>query len=166
LTWIHATTSPFVRLPRRRAIAVRGREAEARLSQTCTLRKISQRLVTELTLPGCIRRKRRCKGEFVEQLIERYFAMWNSGDTAAAPAVLAPQWLDHSHPEVSTPAAVAESVTRIRAARPAMRFTLDSVHGPVALGRVENPPAEPSLLAWVFTSDGDRLTSVRTYRAV
>ncbi|MFI5909543.1 hypothetical protein [Dactylosporangium sp. NPDC051541] len=102
----------------------------------------------------------------MEHLIERYFAMWNTGDASAVSDILAPVWLDHSHPEVATPAAVAESVTRIRAARPAMRFALDSVTGPVAVGRAENPPAAPSLLAWVFTSDGTHLTSVRTYKAM
>jgi hypothetical protein len=102
----------------------------------------------------------------VESLIRRYFDMWNSGDASHAADVLAPSWVDHGHPEVTTPAAVATAVGRIRAARPAMRFELDSVTGHVAVGRAVDGDAAPTLLAWVFTADGDRLTSLRTYRAM
>jgi hypothetical protein len=97
----------------------------------------------------------------VESLIERYFAMWNSGDTSSAPDILSPVWLDHAHPEVTTPEQVVEAVKATRAAHPDLRFTLDSITGHVAVGRTGT-----SLLAWVFTSDGTRLTSVRTYRAM
>jgi len=97
----------------------------------------------------------------VESLIRQYFAMWNSGDTSAARDVLSPAWVDHSHPGVTTPEQVAESVTRLRAARPGMRFELDTVTGHVAVGRVGE-----TMLAWVFTSDGARLTSLRTYKAM
>jgi hypothetical protein len=102
----------------------------------------------------------------VESLIRRYFDMWNSADASAAADLLAPAWLDHSHPEVATPADVAAAVTRIRAARPALRFELDSVHGPVALGRAVDGDAAPTLLAWAFTAEDGRLTSLRTYRAM
>jgi hypothetical protein len=116
--------------------------------------------VTELT-PAVTPGDGPGENDAVESLIERYFAMWNSGDTSAASDVLSPAWTDYNHPEVTTPEQVAESVTRIRAARPALRFELDSITGHVAVGR-----AGESLLAWVFTSDGTHLTSVRTYRAM
>jgi len=99
--------------------------------------------------------------EPVESLIERYFAMWNSGDTSPAHDILSPTWLDHGHPEVTTPAQVVEAVEVTRTTRPDLKFVLDSVTGHVAVGR-----AGATLLAWVFTSDGTHLTSVRTYRAM
>ncbi|MGI5243530.1 nuclear transport factor 2 family protein [Dactylosporangium sp. CA-139066] len=102
----------------------------------------------------------------MESLIRRYFDMWNSGDASAAAGILAPAWVDHGHPEVATPADVAAAVARIRAARPGLRFELDSVAGPVAVGRAVDGDADPTLLAWVFTAEGDRLTSLRTYRAM
>ena len=102
----------------------------------------------------------------MESLIRRYFDMWNSGDAAAAADLLAPAWVDHGHPEVSTPADVATAVTRTRAARPGLRFDLDSVSGHVAVGRAVDGDAAPTLLTWVFTAADDRLTSLRTYRAM
>lgn len=48
-------------------------------------------------------------------VVQRYFQMWNTGDTSIAPEVLSPDWADHAHPEVSGPADVQRAVTQIHA---------------------------------------------------
>ena len=101
----------------------------------------------------------------VEGLIRRYFEMWNAGDPTLAADLLGPGWTDHAHPDAGGPAAAARAVERIRAARPDLRFELDSIAGTVAVGTARDGDAEPTRLAWVFGARAGRLTEVRTYRA-
>ncbi len=106
-------------------------------------------------------------------LAARYFTMWDTGDTADIEALIAPHWVDHAHPEVSGPAAVAATVQAVRAARPSLRFRVDAVlrgtdpTDPVAVvgaaTTVDNPTGGTPLV-WLFTARDGRLTTLRTFR--
>ena len=117
----------------------------------------------------------------VDQLAARYFAMWNTGETHGIGDLLHPSWRDHAHPEVTGPDAVARSIATIRAARPDLRFHVDTVltatddldtaqerppAGSVVavVGRADlGPPTEPSHLMWLFRVEDGRLAEMWTY---
>jgi ketosteroid isomerase-like protein len=104
-------------------------------------------------------------------LARLYFTMWNTGDTSLAPAILAASWTDHSHPEVTGPAGVQEVVARTRAARPELRFDIETVFAEgdrvCVVGGVGAPDGTGlvSRLVWVFRAHGGKLTELWTYRA-
>lgn len=106
------------------------------------------------------------------ELAQQYFAMWNTGDTASAPQILSENWKDHSHPEVTDPAAVQAAVTATRAARPELRFEIETIlveqERVCVIGGV-GAPAHPgqivSRLIWLFHVSDGRLTDLWTYHA-
>ncbi|MGI5177354.1 aldo/keto reductase [Dactylosporangium sp. CA-152071] len=95
-------------------------------------------------------------------LVRRYFEMWRTGDASTVDSLLAPDWTDHGHPSVRTPADVAATVA---ATGRAIDVELDTVLSDgatvTATGRVGDTP-----LAWVFRTDAGRLASLRTYRGL
>ena len=111
-------------------------------------------------------------GGEAERLVARYFEMWNTGDRSIAEEILAPDWVDHAHPEVDGPPDVARAVERVRAARPGLRFQIDATlnNGPLvaAVGRVGDGPADgdpPAELIWLIRTHGGRMAEMWTYRA-
>lgn len=60
-------------------------------------------------------------------IVRRYLEMWNTGNVALADEVLAPDWLDHAHPEVTGPESVKQAVSKVRAAFPDLQFTIESI---------------------------------------
>ena len=62
-------------------------------------------------------------------IVRRYMEMWNTGNVALADEVLAPDWVDHAHPEVIGPKSVKLAVPKIRAAFPDFRITIESILG-------------------------------------
>ena len=103
-------------------------------------------------------------------VVARYFEMWNTGDSSAAEQILCPDWTDHAHPEVTGPDSVRQAVSRLRAARPDLRFTITAIlEGDdlvAAVGEVEHGPgATNSRLVWLIRLDGDRMAEMWTYHA-
>jgi ketosteroid isomerase-like protein len=96
-------------------------------------------------------------------VVARYFQMWNTGDTSAAAEIVAPDWIDHAHPEVTGPAMVVRSVEAIRAARPGLRFAIDAILGDgdrvAAIGSVGE-----SRLVWVVRLENGLMAEMHTYR--
>lgn len=106
------------------------------------------------------------------ELARRYFAMWNTGDAGAAADILSATWSDHSHPEVSDPAGVQAAIAETRAARPRLRFEIETIlaegHRVCVVGGVgdpEHPGRIVSRLVWLFHAAEGRLTDLWTYRA-
>jgi ketosteroid isomerase-like protein len=103
-------------------------------------------------------------------LASAYFDMWNSGQTARVAEIVAATWLDHAHPEVGTPEAVAQAVQAVRAARPRLWFRIDAVLGDadrvavVGAATTTADPAAGSRLVWLFSVADGRLTQLRTFR--
>jgi predicted ester cyclase len=97
------------------------------------------------------------------KIVARYFKMWNTGESAVAAEVLSADWLDHTHPEVTGPDGVRESVETIRAAQPNLRFDITAILADgdlvTAIGEVGT-----TKLVWVVRLDGDRMAEMRTYR--
>ena len=62
-------------------------------------------------------------------LVRRYLEMWNTGHVELADEVLAPTWVDHSHPEATGPESVKQAVLKIRAAFPDFSITIESMVG-------------------------------------
>jgi ketosteroid isomerase-like protein len=95
--------------------------------------------------------------------VTAYFELWNTGETAAAAEILAEDWVDHAHPEVTGVEGVVAAVGRIRAVRPDLHFRIDALYGGedqvVALGQ-----AGPARLVWEFRLRDGRLTELRTYQ--
>ena len=96
-------------------------------------------------------------------LVLAYFAMWNSGDASRIRDLLAQEWSDAAHPEVSGPDGVAASISAVRTARPDLRFELDDVVDDgdwvVATGGVAGSPTR---LKWTFRVAAGRLIELRT----
>jgi ketosteroid isomerase-like protein len=105
-------------------------------------------------------------------LARLYFTMWNTGDTTLAPKILAAAWTDHGHPEVSDPAGVQDAVEKTRAARPDLRFDIETVFADgdrvCVVGGVGDPGGDGlvSRLVWLFRADNGKLAELWTYRAV
>ena len=105
-------------------------------------------------------------------LAEQYFTMWNTGDTTVASQILSAHWTDHSHPEVADPDQVKEAVAKTRAARPGLRFEIETIFlegdRVCVVGGVGAPDDSGrivSRLAWLFRVSDGRLTELWTYHA-
>ncbi|MEW9531930.1 ester cyclase [Microbispora sp. NPDC049125] len=103
-----------------------------------------------------------------QQIVTRYFDMWNTGDTSAAADILGPDWLDHAHPEVEGPEGVRQSVDRVRGARPDLRFRIDALLGDgdlvAAVGAVEPGAGAPATrLIWLTRVRDGRMAEMWTY---
>ena len=100
------------------------------------------------------------------ELVRRYFEAWNCGDAAEFRAILAPTWQDHAHPELSSPAAVAESVAAIREQRPGLRFRISTVEEvddwAEARGQSVIDDLAGTKLRWRFTIEHGRLAELKT----
>jgi predicted SnoaL-like aldol condensation-catalyzing enzyme len=105
-----------------------------------------------------------------DSVIARYFDMWNTGDVTIAEQVLHPDWVDHAHPEVAGVAGVQQSVQRVRAARPDLRFTIHSVLGDgdliAAVGSAGPlPSGSPGQLVWLVRLVDGRMAEMWTYQS-
>jgi predicted SnoaL-like aldol condensation-catalyzing enzyme len=60
-------------------------------------------------------------------LVRRYIEMWNTGNVELANDVLSPTWVDHAHPEVTSPEGVKQAVHERRAAHPGLHITIESI---------------------------------------
>lgn len=67
--------------------------------------------------------------EASKALVRRYMEMWNTGRVELADEVLAPDWRDHAHPEVSGPESVKQAVSQIRATTPDFSISIESIIG-------------------------------------
>ena len=96
-------------------------------------------------------------------VVARYFEMWNTGDTSSVAEIVAPKWVDHSHPEVTGSASVARAVSSVRAARPGLRFEIEAIlpgDGLVtATGSVGG-----ARLTWVVRLQDGLMAEMHTYR--
>ena len=105
------------------------------------------------------------------QVVRQYFQMWNTGDTSVARDVLSPAWTDHAHPEVNGPADVQRAVMQTRAARPGLRFHIDTVLGSDDLlsvvggvGHESSPDDIASRLIWLIRLQDGQMVEMWTYR--
>jgi predicted ester cyclase len=94
--------------------------------------------------------------------VARYFDMWNTGDISIAGQVLAPGWVDHSHPRVTGISGVQESVATVRAASPGLSFTIDAIltdgELATAIGRVG-----ATELIWLVRIENGLMAEMWTY---
>ena len=60
-------------------------------------------------------------------IVRRYIEMWNTGNAAIADAVLAPTYVDHAHPEVTSPESFTQALQRVRTAFPDFHITIDTM---------------------------------------
>ncbi|MGW0635008.1 nuclear transport factor 2 family protein [Nocardia salmonicida] len=104
------------------------------------------------------------------QVVRRYFQMWNSGDTSIAPQVLAPGWTDHAHPEINGYTDVQHAVEQTRAARPGLRFHIDSIlddgHLLAVVGGVgyeSCPDTADSRIIWLVRLTDSHMVEMWTY---
>jgi predicted SnoaL-like aldol condensation-catalyzing enzyme len=106
-----------------------------------------------------------------QQLVMRYFDMWNGGNPTVAHDILHQEWIDHAHPEVSGPADVQRAVERIRTAQPNLRFVIHTLLGDgdlvAAVGEVvapSGPATTASRLIWLVRIQDGRMAEMWTYR--
>ena len=60
-------------------------------------------------------------------IVRRYMEMWNTGNVALADELLAPTYVDHTHPEVTGPESVKQAVSKFRATFPDFRISLGDI---------------------------------------
>ena len=60
-------------------------------------------------------------------LVQRYFDMCSTGDLDGIDRVLASGYVDHAHPKITGPAAVADGARRFLAANPGATLTIDTL---------------------------------------
>ena len=105
------------------------------------------------------------------RIARRYFHMWNTGDTSIASEILRSDWTDHAHPDVSGPADVQRAVEQTRAARPGLRFEIETILGEGDLvsvvggvGHVGRPGEIDSRLIWLIRLVDGQMAEMWTYR--
>jgi ketosteroid isomerase-like protein len=108
--------------------------------------------------------------ESPQQVVARYFDMWNTGDSSIAFEILSPDWVDHAHPEVNSPQAVRQAVEKVRAAQPDLHFQIEAILGNddlvAAVGSAGGRPdaGEPaSRLIWLIRLKDGRMAEMWTY---
>jgi predicted SnoaL-like aldol condensation-catalyzing enzyme len=73
--------------------------------------------------------------------VQRYFTMWNTGDTSAVEEIISSTFVQHSEPPLSGPAQLANSIIERRANSPSLHVLIDAVlgQGPIitVVGRIE-----------------------------
>src|SRR5438128_1077952 len=95
--------------------------------------------------------------EVNKTIVRRYIEMWNTGNVELADKVLALTWLDHAHPEVTGPESVKLAVSKIRAAFPGFRITIESILGEgdlVALRGIVQREVVSRVMWFVRVADG------------
>ncbi len=65
--------------------------------------------------------------EVNKSIVRRYVEMWNTGNVALASDVLAPTYIDHAHPEATSPESVKRALQKFRAAFPDFSITIESI---------------------------------------
>jgi ketosteroid isomerase-like protein len=77
---------------------------------------------------GAIRdRMRSAVDEAGRALVRRYFDMWNANDFDRVDRVLADGYVDHAHPEMAGPAAIAAKARSFHASNPGASVTIDTL---------------------------------------
>jgi steroid delta-isomerase-like uncharacterized protein len=65
-----------------------------------------------------------------KQLVKRYLELWNTGDPAIAAEILAPDYVDHTHPNREPgPESMRQEAASFRAAFPDARITIEQMIG-------------------------------------
>ncbi|MEV4622841.1 nuclear transport factor 2 family protein [Asanoa sp. NPDC049573] len=106
--------------------------------------------------------------ETATSVVARYFEMWNTGDTSTAESIVDRAWVDHAHPEVAGPEGVRQAVAAIRAVRPDLHFTVESIlagdDGLVAaVGGVGAQQPSPGRIIWLVRVAGGLMVEMWTY---
>jgi ketosteroid isomerase-like protein len=104
--------------------------------------------------------------EINKAVVRRYLEMWNSGDTAIAEEVLAPDYVDAAHPEVRGADSVKTSVGQVRAAFPGFHITIDALIGEgdtVAVRATIRRKATDSRVAWFVRLVDGKMVELLTY---
>ena len=65
--------------------------------------------------------------ESQKSIAQRYFETWNTGDITVLDQILAPNYVDHAHPEVIGVDGVKQSLTKIRQMIPDFNITIESM---------------------------------------
>ena len=100
----------------------------------------------------------------MNDVVARYFEMWNTGAVGIAKEVLSPDWVDHAHPDVGGIAGVEKAVAAIRAVSPGLTFHVDAIldgDGDLvaAVGRVG-----ASRLIWLVRIEDGLMAEMWTYQ--
>jgi SnoaL-like protein len=96
-------------------------------------------------------------------VVARYFEMWNTGDTSSVAEIVAPNWVDHDHPEVTGPESVAQAVSSVRAARPGLRFEIEAILSGDGLVTATGSVGG-ARLTWVVRLAEGLMAEMHTYR--
>lgn len=93
--------------------------------------------------------------------------MWNDGDLSSLTELLAPDWVDHAHPDRRSIADVMQAITAEREQHPDTRVMIDAVlEGEVVTvcGRVVSDDHTEKRV-WIVRVEDDRLQEIWTYSA-
>lgn len=111
-------------------------------------------------------------GSDPQNLVARYFVMWNTGDHLIAKEILAPDWVDHAHPEMTGLSSITRAVDQVRAAQPGLRFQIETIlaNGSLAaavgsVSRGTDTDARPVRCIWLVQTYAGRMTEMWTYHA-
>jgi len=96
-------------------------------------------------------------------VVARYFEMWNTGDTTSVAEIVAPNWIDHAHPEVTGPESVALAVSSVRAARPGLHFEIEAILSGDGLVTATGSVGG-ARLTWVIRLQDGLMAEMHTYR--
>jgi ketosteroid isomerase-like protein len=101
-------------------------------------------------------------------IVGKYFRVWNEGDPSVLADLLAPDWVDHAHPDRHSPGDVARAILEAREGHPDMRVYLDAILGDerrvTVNGRVSSAGHTDNLV-WIVRVEDGRMQEMWTYSA-
>jgi SnoaL-like domain len=101
-------------------------------------------------------------------LVARYFRIWNDGDPAAVDRLVAADWIDHAHPDRTSPDDVRAAIEGARTARPGARVLIDAILGDGNLitvnGRIEHDEMTENRV-WIVRVEDGLLREIWNYSA-
>ncbi len=102
-------------------------------------------------------------------LVQRYLEMWNTGNAAIADEILAPNWRDHNHPEVTSIDGVKQTLRATRSALPDFHITTEAIIGErnvvalrAVIHRTEQGSLTSSRVVWFVRVENGKLAELWT----
>lgn len=110
------------------------------------------------------------KTEANKAVVQRYLDMWNTGEAAIADEVLAPDYADAAHPEVTGAESVKKSLAQVRAAIPDFFITVeamvtegDTVAVRAAIRQTVKGETTTAKVAWFVRLRAGKMVELLTY---
>ncbi len=104
-----------------------------------------------------------------KEIVNKYFQMWNTGDSNIADEILSQDYVDYAHPEIHGHESVKQSLVKIRNMFPDFQITIETIisekNKVAVLGKVfrtKQGKETISEVIWLVTIVDDKMKDLQT----